>query len=43
MSASFDLEKKVLELESKVRMLEFSAMATLVMLFLLFIFSQVLR
>lgn len=43
MAASPDLEKKVLELESKVRMLEFSAITTLLMVFLLFIFSQLLR
>jgi len=36
MASSPELEKKVLELESKVRMLEFSAMATLLMLFFAF-------
>jgi len=40
MAHSPDLEQKVAELESKVRMLEFSAMVTLVFIFLLYIFAR---
>lgn len=41
MAQSPELEQKVAELEGKVRTLEFSAMATLLFIFLLFIFSKI--
>ncbi|MFZ5447731.1 MAG: hypothetical protein ACOZFS_03730 [Thermodesulfobacteriota bacterium] len=43
MPDSPDLEQKVTELEGKVKKLEFSLIATLLIVFLLFIFNQGLK